>query len=516
MNIHTTTITKIASVIAMLMAFLMLVSMFTGVISMAAAVEQSGRFVLINPYENVDWATYGQYKAANHMHSTYSDGSNFREDTLKDMYAKDFDIVAMTDHDVTTTTWDVTPDLAGNWNNIGTSNLDSDDLAAINAGTYDKTNPSPGQYDGDRTHDNGMISMGSSNEVTAENGIGDGAFNGHHLNAFFVSGLVSNIGLGKTMAQVLTAIQDIGGISHINHPGRYTLGQNDATQSSNPANVKRYVDLFMNYWSCVGIEIINKWDGESIHDRILWDNILMQTMPLGRSVWGFTNDDSHSLSGNGHAWNVMLIPELTEEATKTAMITGAFYGVSRIDRQYGINAYAPNSPAQTTTTATMYDGGADNFIALDLLAQSPPPNISNIVVNGNTITITGDNYHTIYWIADGEVVATGDSIDVSKCSGINSYVRAELVGTTGVAYTQPFGVTTVKSATPSANVTQLNGNKNDLTITIVEQLSNGQTNTIEKIFNINNNAADTYTVGSYKVYADTKGNTQIRDCRIVP
>jgi hypothetical protein len=211
----------------------------------------------------------------------------------------------------------------------------------------------------------------------------------------------------------------------------------------------------------------------------------------------------------------MLMPELTQDATKTAMETGAFYGVSSIDRQYGINSNTPGAPAQTTTTASMYSGGTDNTLALALLAQAPPPSISNIVVNGNTITITGDNYHTIYWIADGKVVATGDSIDVSKYPGINSYVRAELVGETGVAYTQPFGVTTVKSTTVSANVTQLNGNKNNLTITIVEQLSNGQTNTITEIISINNNAADTYNVGPYRVYVDTKGNTQIRDCRIV-
>jgi len=74
---------------------------------------------------------------------------------------------------------------------------------------------------------------------------------------------------------------------------------------------------------------------------------------------------------------------------------------------------------------------------------------------------------------------------------------------------------TVVSVAPMASVKQLNGNKNDLTIIIIEQLSNGQTNTISKTFSINNNVADTYTVGSYKVYVDTKGNTQIRDCRIV-
>ena len=73
----------------------------------------------------------------------------------------------------------------------------------------------------------------------------------------------------------------------------------------------------------------------------------------------------------------------------------------------------------------------------------------------------------------------------------------------------------VVSVTPEAFVKQLNGNKNDLTITITEKFSDGTTNVISQTFSINNNAADTYTVGSYKVYVDTKGNTQIRACYLV-
>jgi hypothetical protein len=73
----------------------------------------------------------------------------------------------------------------------------------------------------------------------------------------------------------------------------------------------------------------------------------------------------------------------------------------------------------------------------------------------------------------------------------------------------------VVSATPTASVKQLNGNKNDLTITITEKLSDGTITVISKTFSIDNNAAATYTVGSYNIYVDTKGNTQIRDCRIV-
>ena len=71
------------------------------------------------------------------------------------------------------------------------------------------------------------------------------------------------------------------------------------------------------------------------------------------------------------------------------------------------------------------------------------------------------------------------------------------------------------SATPTARVEQLNGNQNRLYITIVELYSDGSRNIIEWNGLINNNAAGTYQVGIYKVFVDTKGNTQIRDCYIV-
>ena len=74
---------------------------------------------------------------------------------------------------------------------------------------------------------------------------------------------------------------------------------------------------------------------------------------------------------------------------------------------------------------------------------------------------------------------------------------------------------TVVRVTPTAVVEKLNGNKNNLTITITELYSDGTKNIITKIFSINNNAAGKYAVGEYTVYVDTKGNTQIREIYIV-
>jgi len=72
---------------------------------------------------------------------------------------------------------------------------------------------------------------------------------------------------------------------------------------------------------------------------------------------------------------------------------------------------------------------------------------------------------------------------------------------------------------PFAYVTKLNGNKNDLTITVPELYTDGTYLMTPNTISINNNAAATYKVATindtYKVYVDTKGNIQIRECYFV-
>jgi hypothetical protein len=87
----------------------------------------------------------------------------------------------------------------------------------------------------------------------------------------------------------------------------------------------------------------------------------------------------------------------------------------------------------------------------------------------------------------------------------------------GTLHTQPIGVkrATINDVAPTAYANKLNGNQNDLTITITEFYSNGMANVITETIKIDNNEAGTFEVGGYKVFVDTKGNDQIRACYIV-
>ena len=76
-------------------------------------------------------------------------------------------------------------------------------------------------------------------------------------------------------------------------------------------------------------------------------------------------------------------------------------------------------------------------------------------------------------------------------------------------------VPAVISVASSAAVEKLSGNQNMLNITVTEVYSDGSEKTISWSGLIKNNAAGFYTVGSYTVFVDTKGNDQIRECSLL-
>jgi hypothetical protein len=70
------------------------------------------------------------------------------------------------------------------------------------------------------------------------------------------------------------------------------------------------------------------------------------------------------------------------------------------------------------------------------------------------------------------------------------------------------------SVTTSAFVTKTTGRTNLLTGIVTEKFKDGSTNVISATFIIENNSEGTFKIGGYKVYVNTKGNDQIRECRI--
>jgi len=232
----------------------------------------------------------------------------------------------------------------------------------------------------------------------------------------------------------------------INHPGRTPLYGATAMSypvgyiysPNNPSNdsrrVQHFVNLFMEFpiASLVGMEVFNRRDGDSRHDRVLWDNILTQTIPAGRFVWGFANDDSHSNSPTSSSSidtsrNIFLMPSNTLPNFRNAMVSGSFYMVTRVARNEGVGL------------------GTDGQALTGVF-----PSISRITVDpaADTITIVAQNATRIVWISEGRTIleTTGASSTIRLAhrdiiDNVGVYVRANIFnGTEGIALTQPIGI----------------------------------------------------------------------------
>jgi len=342
----------------------------------------ASRFRIVSPYSGIDWENYGRYKAALHVHTTRSDGRNTLAEMVEEHYAQGFHILAITDHDVTNNDW--------------VSGTD-----ALTQARYDEITTGVGR--GGR----GMLRIPFTNEQSR----------GQHLNTFFTD---FNNTRGATLRSNVEKTERLGGLSHLNHPGRYTGGRIPGWIGVWLSNVRRavrnYANLFMEFPSLLGLEIVNRWDRDSINDRILWDNILRETAPQGRLVWGFSNDDSHSVEGVGFSFNMFVMPANTLEDFRYAMIQGRFYAVARVARRE---------------------------LGRNFVGSGPIPAIRNIIVDDDAVSITiiAEHYTGIDWIYGGNVIAQGNTIRVADYQGdIGSYVRANIIGPGGISFTQPFGI----------------------------------------------------------------------------
>ena len=418
------------------LAFLLAVAMLLGLLLVMVIeptggiepVSSSSDFTISNPYESVDWEEFGQYRAALHIHTTISDGLATVAETVLDHYNKGFDIIAITDH----SNWaGGHPAFSGDWA-TGPDSLTESQRDAIHAGTFGRTAYSNFEFPGDfgpgfyrSPEQGGMIAIPFSNEQSRT----------EHILTFWADFTDAS---DATEESTLQTTDDLGGIAILAHPGRYTTGvDGNPASSDNPLRISRYIELFDRFESVLGFEIFNRNDHETRADRVLWDNVLMELMPYGRPIWGFANDDSHSMNQAGFNWNVLLLPELNPDYAKEAMQEGVFYMVARVNR--GIGHADPEVNSTLPGGASMPNGG--NADTVFMLHQNAP-SIINIEVEEDTITITAVDYTEVTWVADGVIIHTGNYLDVVvHWDNINNnYVRAQIIGLHGVAMTQPFGI----------------------------------------------------------------------------
>jgi hypothetical protein len=321
----------------------------------------SQRMDIHNPYESVNWSDHIQYKANFHTHTTMSDGL-INPHAVVDHYKElGYGILAITDHNGVTWPW------------TGFAELASVRAAASGTTTvkFDYENRDPVNLQ--------MIDI-QANELSDH----------HHMGSFF-----NDHNGTDTDVKSLQATSAKSGIVMFYHPGRHNY------------QVSWYVDLYRQYDHLIGQEVFNQGDRHPL-DRLKWDEILAALMP-DRPVWGYSNDDMHTIRHIGRNWNLMILPELSPGQVRHAMERGISFFV-----------YAPQG----------HDGPS-------------PPAIKSIMVNHveGTIEIIAAGYDSINWIAGGTLLHTGSSINLHEFEGPLNYVRAELHGPgETITGTQPFGI----------------------------------------------------------------------------
>ena len=377
-------------------------------------------YTIISTYEDVEWGKTGEYKGNLHTHSTFSDSEIDLVNTILEHYEQGFDFVSMTDHGVTGVEWNKKPYqrllysyniLLGKEQNCFTD----EEYYALLDGSY------PLRATGE-ARGRGMTCVRGGNELNALT-LSKSHVNGIFLPADFGN---TNIGFENGYRFAVNQVDEQGGLSFINHPGDWLDAELEKVYDED--SLEYFKEIFMDYDTCLGMEVFNEKNNATPYDRILWDNLLMKTLPYGRNIIGFSNNDTHEKKTVDSSCSVFMMEENTEESIRETMQSGSFFMITRKMRANDIIG-----PAQE----------------IDVMDQLLPyPMFNKLVVDGHKITSNVREADYIQWVANGKVIfrqdvtsATEDIVlDLDKIEGSEDflYVRAELYGEGGICATQAF------------------------------------------------------------------------------
>ncbi|MBO5858501.1 MAG: PHP domain-containing protein [Clostridia bacterium] len=445
---------KISKITAVILSLTMLLT--------AVPVAFAGNEVdyeITNPYETIDFATINRYKADLHSHTTFSDGNETLPAMVERHYEMGFDILAITDHGTvsygyTSQTFNDPLKLiswvknGGVFTDVLAENGKTSDGVDYRIDTDAETND---EYyietvNGQDGHAMMRVPYGNEQNPTS--------FNNAHVNSWFADWGNGVLGGTSNYETPIAAIDEMGGLSVINHPGEYTNARDEETQESaynldDPVynyKINKFINMLLSYDTCLGIDINSKGDSRTRYDRKLWDILLQKIVPYGRNVYAIATTDAHNLGIVDSGYTVMLMNDLTSADLKSAMENGQFFAASKyIGNTLEMEAYKAIAENINTTEAQqlvqMLDTALANGEKFYAGENAIVPVVTNIVVDesNDTITVATDNAVVIRWIADGKEIASGATIDLDDYADeIGSYVRAEIVGVGGVLYTQAF------------------------------------------------------------------------------
>ncbi|MBQ2759934.1 MAG: hypothetical protein IJE93_09220 [Clostridia bacterium] len=388
-----------------------------GVLAAGAADKD---YTIVSPYEDVIWDgenAWGAYKGSLHTHSTYSDADETLVTMVKEHYNQGYDFLAFADHGTTGVAWNKAPSIVALYYYqliIGNKfeHLTDEEFEAITSGTYNNRGK-------------GMTCVTGANEFNYI------SLTKNHVNGYFITSKANAFPGGeneKGYTDALDYIDKAGGLSHINHPGDWLASNQNPEVVNDPAKVEFFGDLILKYDSCLGTEVFNERNGTTGYDRVLWDNLLMYTLPYGKTVIGFSNNDAHHTGTVDTSFNVFMMDENNMETIKETMQSGAFFMVTRMLRKNVVNEIGPEEEFDASNTELAY------------------PMFNKLTVDGHKITVSVKDATQVQFIADGKVIsksavdANGATVtlDLDTIEGAEDflYVRVEALGEGGMTLSQ--------------------------------------------------------------------------------
>lgn len=375
-------------------------------------------YTISNPYESVKWGEWREYKASLHSHTNASDAEPSIEDSIEYHYSDDYDILALSDHAVIGTTWDAVPTTVPLYRFFKFHNTQMADIKVLTPERRAELLAGVGRMNADGTPQP-MLEITGASELNGATPIND-----CHVNGFFMDEGKewgqARMGIYGDYETVVKNVEKRGGITFLDHTGEYVGCENDPERAMEPYYANKFANIFLNYPSCVGMDVNSGKNNRTKYDYILWDNTLKLTLPYGRNVFCFCFSDGHHLDEYERGFTYMCMPELTSEALRTCMETGAFFSCSHFDR---------------ADLGDEFDG-----------TGTPVPYVSCVDVNNDTDTLSfeAEGFDCVRWYSNGELIASGSdltSLDLNEYEDkISLYVRFTLTGPGGVLYSQAFPV----------------------------------------------------------------------------
>ena len=430
---------KMKRIVSLLLCLLIVsVSLVPAASAQTQTDSQTKKFIITNPYEQVDWDSWGTYKAQLHCHTNASDGYLTIHEFVQKHYDLDYDIVALTDHGTINRGWNNEPQLVPLLRFVKRERTQMADIIPLTEEEYSSYLNGTAASDS-RTHQNGMLDVPLGIELNMATPVAD-----CHLTGYFAEygqGLAGVYGDYETPSK---GVRKKGGISMLSHVGEFVYPDKDsADHVGRPVDEyysNKFARIFLdNAGSSVGMGINSATDAHTRCDRILYDSILQRTIPNGVVPWGFTFSDSHNERSLNDAYTMMLMENFTIEDFRSSMENGLCFGVSHYSNGVELNGMKemPNLTEEEIDENKIY-------------LSNDTPMVTRVTVDAQneTISIEGEHFNEITWVSNGNVIKRDSNIttgsaelylhDPDLLSDPSLYVRFYITGENGICYSQPF------------------------------------------------------------------------------